>query len=34
MVFHAYEIRYAARPIELTTYELPDGKLDQFLIVP
>jgi CubicO group peptidase (beta-lactamase class C family) len=34
MVFHAYEVSYAARTVTVTTYQLADGKLDQFLIVP
>jgi CubicO group peptidase (beta-lactamase class C family) len=34
MVFHAYEITYPGRTVTVTTYEEPDGKLDQFLIVP
>jgi CubicO group peptidase (beta-lactamase class C family) len=34
MVFHEYDVKYVARPVRVTTYELPDGRLDQFLIVP
>jgi CubicO group peptidase (beta-lactamase class C family) len=34
MVYHVYDVRYVARPVRITTYELPDGRLDQFLIVP
>jgi D-alanyl-D-alanine carboxypeptidase len=34
MVFHAYSVTYPARAVNLTTYELPDGTLGQFLIVP
>jgi hypothetical protein len=34
MVFHVYEVTYAGRRVTVTTYELPDGRLDQFLIVP
>jgi hypothetical protein len=34
MTFHVYEVKYVARPVEITTYDLPDGRLDQFLIVP
>jgi CubicO group peptidase (beta-lactamase class C family) len=34
MTFHMYEVKYVARPIQITTYDLPDGRLDQFLIVP
>jgi D-alanyl-D-alanine carboxypeptidase len=34
MVFHRYEAGFAPRNIIITTYELPDGRLGQFLIVP
>jgi D-alanyl-D-alanine carboxypeptidase len=34
MVFHGYEVTYAGRNVHVTTYELPDGRLDQLLIVP
>jgi hypothetical protein len=34
MVFHAYSVTFPARSVMLTTYELPDGRLGQFLIVP
>ncbi len=34
MVFHVYDVTYAARDVTVTTYELPGGKLDQFLIEP
>jgi D-alanyl-D-alanine carboxypeptidase len=34
MVFHAYDVTYPGRTVSVTTYELPGGKLDQFLIVP
>jgi CubicO group peptidase (beta-lactamase class C family) len=34
MVYHVYDVKYVARPVRVTTYELPDGRLDQFLIVP
>jgi CubicO group peptidase (beta-lactamase class C family) len=34
MVFHVYEVTYPGRTVTVTTYEEPDGTLDQFLIVP
>ena len=34
MLFHAYEVTYPGRNVSVTTYELPDGRLDQLLIVP
>ena len=34
MVFHVYEVTYPAKTVTVTTYEMPDGALDQFLIVP
>jgi CubicO group peptidase (beta-lactamase class C family) len=34
MVYHVYDVTYAGRRVTVTTYELPDGRLDQFLIVP
>ena len=34
MVFHAYDVTYPGRNVSVTTYELPDGRLDQLLIVP
>jgi CubicO group peptidase (beta-lactamase class C family) len=34
MVFHAYRVRFLRRRVGVTTYELPDGKLDQLLVEP
>ena len=34
MVFHVYDFTYPGRNVSVTTYELPDGRLDQLLIVP
>ena len=34
MVFHVYDVVYPGRNVTVTTYELPDGKLDQLLIEP
>ena len=34
MVYHVYEVAYPGKNVRVTTYELPDGKLDQLLIEP
>jgi hypothetical protein len=34
MVFHVYDVTFPGRTVTVTTYELPDGRLGQFLIVP
>ena len=34
MTFHVYTLKFAKRTVSVTTYEQPDGKLDQFLLVP
>ena len=34
MVFHVYDVTYPGRGVTVTTYQLPDGRLGQFLIVP
>jgi hypothetical protein len=34
MTFHSYDVAYAGRRLVVTTYELPDGRLDQLLIEP
>lgn len=34
MTFHVYTLKFAKRTVAVTTYEQPDGKLDQFLLVP
>jgi CubicO group peptidase (beta-lactamase class C family) len=34
MVFHIWTVSYPARDVTVTTYELPDGRLGQFLIEP
>jgi D-alanyl-D-alanine carboxypeptidase len=34
MVFHIYEVTYPGRDVTVTTYEMPDGILDQLLIEP
>jgi CubicO group peptidase (beta-lactamase class C family) len=34
MVFHRYAIEYLTRRVEVTTYELPDGRLGQLLVEP
>jgi hypothetical protein len=34
MVFHIYEVGYPGKNVTVTTYEMPDGMLDQLLIEP
>ena len=34
MVFHVYDVTYPGKNVTVTTYELPDGTLDQLLIEP
>jgi CubicO group peptidase (beta-lactamase class C family) len=34
MTFRAYRIQFDGRSLSLTTFEMPDGKLEQFLIGP
>ncbi len=34
MTFRAYRIQFEGRSLSLTTFEMPDGKLEQFLIGP
>ncbi len=34
MVYHIYEVTYPGRNVTVTTYEMPDGTLDQLLIEP
>jgi CubicO group peptidase (beta-lactamase class C family) len=34
MTFHAFEIVYPGKKLELTTYTYPNGKLEQYLIAP
>jgi len=34
MVERVFDVTYAARTVTVSTYELPDGRLGQFLIVP
>ncbi len=34
MTFRVYTLKFAKRTVSVTTYEQPDGKLDQFLLVP
>ena len=32
MIFRRYTAAFGARTLEITTYEMPDGKLEQFLV--
>jgi CubicO group peptidase (beta-lactamase class C family) len=34
MVFHVYDVEYLIRRVVVTTYALPDGRLDQLLVQP
>ena len=34
MVFHQYKLTFPNRELKVTTYVMPDGKLEQFLVIP
>jgi D-alanyl-D-alanine carboxypeptidase len=34
MTFRVYDIVFATTHVELTTYEMPDGKIEQFIVTP
>jgi D-alanyl-D-alanine carboxypeptidase len=34
MTFRAFSARFASRTLTVTTYEMPDGKLEQYLVIP
>jgi hypothetical protein len=34
MVFRAFRVQYPNRRLTVTTYEEPDGKLEQYLVLP
>jgi CubicO group peptidase (beta-lactamase class C family) len=34
MVFRSFDVTYTGKDVTVTTYEMPNGTLDQFLIVP
>jgi D-alanyl-D-alanine carboxypeptidase len=34
MIFRAYRVDFPQRKLSVTTYEEPDGKLEQFLVLP
>src|SRR5262249_49283487 len=34
MVFRSYAVRFRQRVFEVTTFEQPDGKLEQYLVIP
>jgi CubicO group peptidase (beta-lactamase class C family) len=34
MIYHRYRVQFQERTLTLTTYEMPDGKLEQFLLGP
>jgi hypothetical protein len=36
MTFHAFQVEFSdnAQHLEVTTYTMPDGKLEQYLVIP
>ena len=34
MTFRSFEARFADKQVRVTTYEMPDGKLEQYLVIP
>ena len=34
MTFRAFHAKFADRNLMVTTYEMPDGKLEQYLVIP
>ena len=34
MIFRAFRAEFQDRHLAITTYEMPDGKLEQFLVIP
>jgi D-alanyl-D-alanine carboxypeptidase len=34
MTFRVYQVLFANQQVELTTYQMPDGKIEQFLVAP
>ena len=34
MTFRAFRVDFATRHLRVTTYEMPDGKLEQYLVIP
>ena len=34
MIFRVYDIVFATTHVELTTYQMPDGKIEQFIVTP
>ena len=34
MTFHVYKVTFADRELKVTTYVMPDGKLEQYLVIP
>ena len=34
MIFRVYDVVFATTHVELTTYQMPDGKIEQFIIAP
>ena len=34
MTFRVYDVVFATTHVELTTYQMPDGKIEQFIVAP
>jgi CubicO group peptidase (beta-lactamase class C family) len=34
MIFRVFEVSFPDRELKVTTYEMPDGKLEQYLVIP
>jgi hypothetical protein len=34
MTFHVFTVTFPERELRVTTYEKPDGKLEQYLVMP
>jgi D-alanyl-D-alanine carboxypeptidase len=34
MTFHVFKVTFPDRELKVTTYEMPDGKLEQYLVIP
>ena len=34
MTFRVFKVSFPERELTVTTYEMPDGKLEQYLVIP
>ena len=34
MTFRVFSVAFPERALKVTTYEMPDGKLEQYLVIP